>query len=238
MFTKTLIKLARIFDIDLKRYQGSDYNRLITAIKDQEIDIIMDVGANQGQYAEFIRTLGYAGEIVSFEPLSSAHKLIKKKSEKDPLWTVAERMAIGSKDEESKINISENSVSSSILSVLDAHLVLAPKSSVVSTEPVSIRRIDSIAEQYLNPESNMFIKIDVQGFERNVLQGATKTLSMAKGVQVEVSLLPMYENEASFEEILFLMKEMNYCLYNLIPGFSNLQNGRLIQVDCIFLRNI
>ncbi len=102
----------------------------------QNIDLILDVGANAGQFAQRIFEIGYGGNIVSFEPLSSAYEKLIENSKGNKRWQIAERCALGDENGEIQINIAKNSHSSSILPMLQAHIDAEPNSTYVDSETV------------------------------------------------------------------------------------------------------
>jgi len=208
------------------------YRRLFFLLK---VDLILDVGANTGQFGELCRSLGYKGHILSFEPSFTAHQKLLLNTAADPLWTVAERMALGAASGEAEINIAANSFSSSILPMLDSHLSAAPHSGYVHQEKVPIRRLDDVVTPSFR-DSRVFLKIDVQGFERQVLSGAPETLARALAVQLEMSLLPLYQGEALMPEICAEMSDGGFDLWDTEPSFRDPASGRLLQVDGVFVR--
>jgi FkbM family methyltransferase len=207
-------------------------------IKQHNIDLIIDVGANTGQYVKSLRESNYSGRVISFEPLSSAHEKLVKSSEKDSLWEIATRTAIGDHDGQITINISNNSVSSSVLEMLDSHAKASPESVYLNSETVKISRLDTIAKEYINKyqSNSIFLKIYVQGFERQVIEGAKEILLLTKGIQLELSLIPLYKDQVLFEEMLEVLKKEGYQLYFIIPGFSDPETGRMLQMDGIFFK--
>ncbi len=214
----------------------SEALRFQTLLSYYRIDMILDVGANIGQYARSLRQGGYTGRIVSFEPLADAHLRLLNASRKDRLWTIAPRLAIGNTDGETVINVSRNSESSSILGMLDSHLQAAPDSKYIDTERVRIARLDTIVNQYIEGSSDILLKIDVQGFEMHVLEGANNLLPKIRGLQIELSLVPLYEGQVLFSEMLNRIVEMGFELHALAPVFADRKTGRLLQVDGIFFR--
>jgi FkbM family methyltransferase len=199
------------------------------------IDLLIDVGANKGQYAVSRRKSGYKGEILSFEPLSSAHAKLLVLAREDPRWTIADRMAIGDRSGEIIINLAGNSESSSVLPMLKTHLAAAPESRYIATESVPLRRLDDILEPTAVGR-RIFLKLDVQGFERKVLDGAEHTLARAVGLQLEMSLLPLYQGETLMPQMHQLLQGKGFELWDIRPGFRNRTTGRLLQVDAIFTR--
>jgi FkbM family methyltransferase len=233
-------KIFQNFGILIRKYNPatSEELRRIKLFEHYHIDLVFDIGANKGQYATGIMDAGYKNKIVSFEPLSSAHSQIKTASEKHNNWTVAERCAIGSKKEEIEINISANSVSSTLLNMLDTHIEGAPESKIIGKEKVQVHPLDEIAKQFLNGSKNIFLKIDVQGFEQEVLKGAQEMLSKAKGVEMEISLVPLYENQNwLLAEILDYMTKKGFRLTSIVPAFTDNKTGIVLQCNGIFFRD-
>jgi len=239
MLKKTIKKLSRSLGIDLKKYnvQTSEAAKMQRLLAYHNIDLVFDVGANIGQYAKLLRELGYSGRIVSFEPLSSAYSQLKAVSKKDPLWEIAPQTAIGNQEGEITINIAGNSQSSSALPMLDAHLESAPESAYSGSETVKLSRLDTLAKDYIKSETkSIFLKIDVQGLEKQVLEGATAILPLVKGIKLELSLVPLYEGQVLFKEMIDIVEKLGYELYGIEPGFTAEKTGRMLQMDGIFFK--
>lgn len=237
---KSVIKqLTRNLGYELRRYtpQSSEMARMQHLFAYYNINLVLDVGANVGQYVEFLRGFGYSGKIVSFEPLSSAYSRLKILSRKDPLWEIAPRTAIGNQNGDITINISGNSQSSSVLEMLNSHRDAHPKSAYIASETVKLKQLDTIAQEYIkNDATSIFLKIDVQGFEKEVLEGATQILSYVHGIQVELSLVPLYKDQLLYKEMIAFVEKLGYELYSFIPGFTDLKTGQLLQMDGIFFK--
>lgn len=200
------------------------------------IDTVLDIGANTGQYARQLRTeIGYARKIISFEPLSAAFEVLKANAKSDPNWQVF-TFALGDTEEKKEINISGNSFSSSMLDMLPSHIESAPQSKYIGKETITVKKLDSVFSDICAPSANVYMKIDTQGFEGKVLKGAGKSLSQISTIQMEMSLVPLYEGEILFDEMVILMKEKGYTLIAIEPGFTNPDSGQLLQVDGIFRR--
>ena len=140
-FERITKKTFQNFGILIRKYNPatSEELRRIKLLEYYHIDLVFDIGANKGQYATGIMDAGYKNKIVSFEPLSSVYTIIEKESKKYANWTVAPRCAIGAKKEEIEINISANSVSSTLLNMLDSHIEGAPESKIIGKEKVQFR---------------------------------------------------------------------------------------------------
>lgn len=210
--------------------------QLVTSLQKFEIDLILDVGANIGQFGKEMRQCGYVGRIVSFEPLSQAHDVLLQSSEGDPMWDVCSRCALGDHNGDVEINIAGNSQSSSILPMLEAHRSAAPESKYQGKEITPVKMLDSLAGQYLKDARAPFLKIDTQGFEWQVLNGARETLPHIKGVLVELSLVPLYGGQHLWHEVIDRLEAEGFILWAFNPVFSDQAMGRTLQVDGVFFR--
>lgn len=218
---------------------SSDANpavRLSKSLRRFEVDIVLDVGANRGQFASTLRRAGYGGRIVSFEPLQDAHAALLRASARDPLWLVHNRCAIGSSAGQVVINVSGNSVSSSVLPMLEAHAAAAPRSAYVGTEDVSLVSLDAIAGQYLQSTDRAFLKIDTQGYEWEVLDGATAIMDSVVGILCELSLVQLYRQQRLWTDVVARLGESGFELWGIQGGFADPRDGRTLQVDATFFR--
>ena len=235
---KTLLKkLAQRFGYDIQHLPTDPLVRQQFDLLNQyKINLIFDIGANKGQYALRMRKNGYKGRIVSFEPLPDAFRSISNQSSHDPLWEVVET-AIGSVNESAEIYVSENSHSSSMLEMTTTHLESAPDAFYTGQIPIGVQRIDSLISQYFTPDSRLFIKIDTQGFEQEVVKGAINSMSVIHGFQMELSLIPLYKNEMLFSDMVELMRNHGYFLRLIEAGHRHHKSGELLQVEGHFFKS-
>jgi FkbM family methyltransferase len=224
------------YDIVQFRPSSSDAAKLSALLRHAGIDLVLDVGANEGQFAHELMDGGYGGRIVSFEPLRDAHARLRQAAARHPRWTVHERCAIGEYDGEVRIHVAGNSVSSSIRPMLAQHAESAPESRYVGTENVPLKRLDDIATPYLAGARNVYLKIDTQGFEGAVLRGAPALLRRARAVQLELSLVPLYEGQELWQHFLAQMQAEGFVPWTLLPGFVDAASGRTLQFDGVFVR--
>lgn len=238
-FERITKNIFQRFGILIRKYNPatSEELRRIRLFQNYNVDLVFDIGANKGQYAMGIMDAGYDKKIVSFEPLSTVHKALEEASKKYSNWTVAPRCAIGAQKEEIEINISANSVSSTLLNMLDAHLEGAPESKIIGKERVSVIPLDEAAKHYINHEKNIFLKIDVQGFEQQVLQGAQQMLEKARGIEMEISLVALYEGQNYLlPQVLSYMTQKGFELRSIMPAFTDHKTGNVLQCNGIFFK--
>lgn len=213
--------------------------QFVKQLESRNVSVILDVGANSGQYGNDLRSAAYGGRIISFEPLSAPFSQLKRIADKDPLWD-CQQCALGDADGTITINVAGNAgASSSVLPMLKSHQEAFPSANYIGTEEVSIHRLDSVAPEVLGSADRFFLKIDVQGFERQVLDGASSTVNdRCVGMQLELSFLPLYEGGMLAREALELAETFGFTLTGLTPGFADPRDGRMLQADGIFFRDL
>jgi FkbM family methyltransferase len=210
--------------------------RLMAALHTFDIDLVIDIGANDGQFAKELRAGGYSGRIVSFEPLTAAHRRLLRESNSDSAWHVHPRCALGDRLDEIELNIAGNSVSSSIMPMLAAHSSAAPDSAYHGHESAPLITLDSVAPHYIEGAHAPFLKIDTQGYEWQVLDGAQATLPRVRGIQMELSLVPLYEGQRLWRECIERLEAEGFVLWALEPVFVDPATGRTLQWDGLFFR--
>jgi len=232
--------IARSAPFEVSRlYSERHWKRhFVKQLKSRQVDAVFDVGASSGQYATSLRKAAYKGRIVSFEPLSRPFSILERKASKDPLWD-CQRYALGDVDGTISINVAGNAgQSSSVLPMLKSHQDAFPPANYIGTEDVPIHRLDSLAPEILRPTDVIFLKIDVQGFEKWVLSGSKSTVNdRCIGMQLELSFVPLYEGGMLIREALDLVYSLGFTLTGLLPSFTDPRNGRMLQADGIFFRD-
>ncbi len=239
MSIKHSLKLAaRQMGLDVNRYNAveSAEARLFALLKTHRIDTVIDVGANDGGYGSLLRRGGYDGTILSFEPLQEAHARLVATAQPDAQWHIHPRGALGSESGEVQIHVAGNSASSSILPMHETHAKAAPESRYVGVQTVRVQRLDDVRHEVIDRGNRILLKIDTQGYEMPVLRGAEQLLPRVAGVQLELSLTPLYEGQVLYLEMIQWMQARGFDLWNLIPGFIDPDSARMLQFDGLFFR--
>lgn len=215
------------------------YKSIEKAMDYNGINMLIDIGANVGQFSSMMRYVGYSKSIISFEPLQNEWHELNRISKKDPNWKVFERCALGSVNCESYINKSANSVSSSLMPILISHVKASPNSFYIDKQLTKVLTLDSIlqTQNTLFAGKEILLKIDTQGYELEILKGASKFLNITKGILVELSLIELYEGQVLWGELITEIEAMGFKLWSFYPGFSNPDDGKTYQVDALFFRN-
>jgi FkbM family methyltransferase len=227
--------LVRRTGWDVVPYPGIRHQRLrAQTLEHLGVDLVLDVGANIGQFGGDVRAFGYTGDMVSYEPMREAFTQLEGAAAGDPRWTPV-RSAIGAEAGELELHIAGNSISSSLLPMADRHADIAPLSVYVGAEKVPVERLDAIAAEAVTAATAPFLKIDTQGYESLVLDGAEGILDQLVGIELELSLVTLYEGQALMGEMVERMGDAGFGLWALSPGLVDTNAGQTLQMDGIFV---
>lgn len=196
---------------------------------------ILDVGANSGQYSKELRKIGFSGEIISFEPITSVFNELCKNFSNDPKFT-PKNYALGDLNEIKTINIAKNFASSSFFERTKYMEENAKQTEYISEEKVEIKILDDIYDLICDTNDIVFLKLDTQGYEKNILNGSLESLKKIKGIQIELALKPTYVNAPNFKEIFSIVEGLGFKLYSLEDGFEDIITGQLLEIDAVFFR--
>lgn len=209
---------------------------LVHLINEAGITLVFDVGANRGQYAERLRSAGYAGRIVSFEPLSGPHAILTAAAARDAGWTIYPPAAVGAASSSVTIRIYGDDSLSSIHDFVPEAAAEKGRS-LVATETVPVVALDAVFDDFVRPGDKVFLKIDVQGAERDVLAGAASVMDRIAGLQIELPLAPMYAGEATMIDLLGEIERLGFRMKFLVPVTNRRRLGPIDQIDGVFFRD-
>lgn len=198
-------------------------------------DVVLDVGANAGLYGREVREIGYRGRIVSFEPLSTAYAALAQAAARDGAWE-AVNAALGAAPGQAELHVSANSWSSSLHPMLDTHLHAAPDSRYVGRQAVRMETLDAEWSRWVRPGERVWLKVDTQGHERDVLAGAEASLPRIETVEIEMSPVGLYAGEALFTEMFDWLVARGFACVHLQPGLFDPADERLLSLDGCFHR--
>ena len=239
MLRAALRKSAQLLGLDIRRanHLTVDSWRLAFLLRSHRIETVIDVGANTGQFALELLRAGFKGKVVSLEPLPQAHAQLVHNAGAWSNWVIGPAVAIGATTADADFHVTQNSVSSSLLPVLDVHVAAAPQSAMINTIRVPVRRLDEVVAQLQIAQERLFLKIDTQGTERDVLEGASNILPGVSGLKVEMSLTRLYDNQCLYSDLDAQIRAAGFTLWDIVPGFRDDGVARLLQFDGIYFRS-
>lgn len=225
--------LLRRLGVEVIRYAPRNFLELRRPLllDEERIDVVLDVGAGDGGWAQGIRERGYADRIISFEPLPESFDVLDGR--RDDRWE-AHRLALGAEAGRRELRVSANRVSSSLLPMAERHLRAAPESAVLRSIEVDVARLDDL--DVVRQGERTYLKIDVQGAELDVLRGAAGTLAAVLLLEAELSTVTLYEGQALFGEVIQHVQEQGFDLIGLERAFRDRATGDVLQLNGLFRR--
>lgn len=222
---------------DVTRYhKPHKLDACVHLLKHYQITVVLDVGANIGQTGKHLREAGYTGRIISFEPVAEAFRELRDAAQHDPGWTCV-NCALGDHPHTANIRVAECTVTTSFLPVRADIIEMLPIPRTAYEEQVAVNTVDAMIGDLTSPADRVFLKIDTQGYEPMVLRGAERTLQQdILGIQLEMSLTPVYEGQQTICEIIDYTSDRGYSLVSIAPAFRDPKTGQIMEVDGIFFR--
>jgi FkbM family methyltransferase len=224
-----ILRTLRFYGIDVRNARKNP--NLTDFLIHRHISLVLDIGANVGQFGDSLRRHGYRGKIVSFEPVKAVFRQLARRAIADGNWDAYD-CAIGASPGQATINVSEDSQFSSMLGLRGAAKTFDANSAVATTETVNVQTLDEVA---LSMTGETLIKVDTQGLERQVLEGGRKTLARAKGVLMELPIIRLYEGGWHFHEAVEFMSSLDFVPTQIHPvNYHSKDKMALVEVDCLF----
>lgn len=214
----------------------TEASRLVAILNEERFATFIDVGANTGQTWDLLRKFGYRGRIISIEPLSDCHDLLLHKCQSDPNWVIAPRCALGDHEGVVEILVAEGSSLSSVREPTSTMADALPKAREAAREKVPLHRLDGLLKKEIEEPGRVFLKVDAQGHDMDILKGAEGVLDHIDGVKVEMSLLPLYEGETLYLDILKYLDDRGFKPWLLADVGYSKKHKRQLQIDGTFVR--
>ena len=236
---RILDRIAHSAGFDVRRWPAlpASYRDLAALLSHQRVDVLLDVGGNTGQFGQSIRKAGYDRRIVSFEPTDAAHQALAATARNDDRWDVAPPLALGARDGVETIHCFNRSDMNSLQRINGVAMDAFPRLEATGDAQVEVRRLDGLFDQYVGADERAFLKLDTQGSERAIIDGATAVLPRIVGIQAELPLVALYDGTASFRDMVDHLEQFGFSLAMTLPVNFNKRLGRQIETDAIFVRD-
>lgn len=202
------------------------------------IDLVIDVGANTGQYARRLRKNGYRGDILSYEPLSAMQATLNREARQDGRWIIRD-YALGTEEGTATIRMSPDSSWSSLRGFTDwAKERFPSQDRDAKPEDIRIVRLDQdLAQQVPDWETrSIFLKLDTQGFDQEAFAGTRGVLGSIVALQAEVPFLSIYEGAPRYAEAMAAFEAQGFEVTGLFPVKRDRKTHRMIEMDCVMRR--
>lgn len=213
----------------------STYMRKLFALLD--IDCVLDVGANRGQYRDFLRNhVGYSKRIVSFEPIPENLKILRERARNDAEWTV-EDYALGKSSRQATFNVMASSTFSSFLQPdHSATSRFSDGNRIATSFVVDMKTLDEVLPQLEEnvPMKNIYLKLDTQGFDLEIARGAVSCMPRFKALQTEASVVPIYKDAPDYVTSIRTFQSLGFDLSGMFPN-NPCHFPRLFEFDCFMI---
>ena len=230
-------KINQMSELDIVRFPhhlGIDFN-ILQIIRKHGIDTIMDVGANEGQFALRMRDLGFNGMIHSFEPVKKTYAALAEKAARDPHWK-AHNFALGKAAGRATINVYDTSQFSSFLQSSDFGRDRFGDMRLSGAEQVEVKTFDAFFRDAGVKSDRIFLKMDTQGFDLDVFAGASESLDNIVGLLSEVAFVPIYEGMPDYLTALDEYAQRGFRVSGFYP-VTKRDDFAMIEADCVMVRD-
>lgn len=212
------------------------YEQIAWMLRELDINCVLDVGANVGQYALQLREVGYTGRIVSFEPLEHLVELLRSAAARDHDWLVFD-CALGDKAGAAEINVVPGTMSS-LLTSSRFGKEWSAKLQDMRPETIQIQTLEAVFDQAIDglDEPRVFLKMDTQGYDLQTFRGAGARLAEILGLQSEVSCVPIYDGMPRLVEQLTEYEAEGFEIAGMFPVTRHKETLRVIEFDMLMVR--
>jgi len=202
----------------------------------QRVDGAIDVGAHRGKYFRFLREdVGFRGPVLSVEPIAELARALEPRAAADGNWRVV-RCALGANAGSARLNVMASSDFSSLLDPSEASTrQFAGLNAVARTEEVPLRTLDELVAAALPAPRRLYLKLDTQGYDLEVLRGGPRTLERVVALQSEISFIPLYAGMPSWRESIERIEALGFAASGVF-AVSRDASLRLVEADCVFVR--
>ena len=238
-------RISHLFGYDLihlKRNHPTLESHLKLLFQTLNTSIVLDVGANRGQFGNLLRENGYEGYIISFEPLKEVYEKLTRRTAGDKKWHTYQ-YALGAASETLELNLTSATEFTSFLSPSNyARQVRSAQVQISKTELVEVKKLDDVFEDVISQcagtDHQIFLKMDTQGFDQEVFKGAEQSLDQVVALQSEVAIQPLYEGMPDYIDSMSAFRDKGFELTGLFPVSRDQRSLILIEMDCVMRRKM
>lgn len=236
---KKLIKLSHR-ELYLKLKMGTFDEEIFSTTRKNGIDVVIDVGANHGQFAQKLLNMGFQGTILSFEPMPSTFQSLERAASNHKNWHCFQ-LALGEEDTTSVIHGHQEDVFTSLLKPSDFGKERFKTLNTSEDVPISVRRLDNVLEELVSSgviqrDFRAFLKVDTQGYDLNVIRGSTAYMSQILMLQTEASIKPIYDGAPSYIDTFQHIQALGFNPTSFDILSREKSSGNIIEFDILAQR--
>jgi FkbM family methyltransferase len=235
-FKEELKAVAARAGYEVHRRDVSHSARRAAAFAVCRVDVVLDIGANEGQYVRLLREFGYQGRIVSFEPLPGAFQTLAGRFSGDGRWRGV-NAAVGERAGVAKLQVAKSTQTSSVLTATEELCSRIEDAEADYSMEVPVVALDEIWSEYVLPTEVASLKIDVQGYEHPVLNGARRALELVPLIEIEMALVALYDGGSTIHDLLPRLHDRGFEAISIGTGFVDRTTGQVLDVDVLLGRS-
>lgn len=225
----------RLFSSRFKPKHPRFSRELVQTAAELKIDVVLDVGANEGQFARELFWAGFEGRLVSFEPQLQAHAKLVAAARSDRRWQVAPPLALGARSGSARLSVFNRTDMSSFLPATSLASRAIPDLQQTATIEAAVARLDDFFDEYVGKTERALLKVDTQGYEQEILKGAERCLNRLAAVLLELAANPLYVGQPRYLEVLNELESSGFRLWHLSPGYFCKRTHRLLDFDALLV---
>jgi FkbM family methyltransferase len=202
------------------------------------VNCVLDIGANAGRYGKSLRDIGYQGWLVSFEPVPPVYRKLGEAVAGDTRWRTFP-WALGDREQECEINCFSDDEFSSFRDVTAfAKTRYTDMTKLVEKVRVPMKRLDQVLDDCIQgiPDPRLYLKIDTQGFDLQVLDGAQGVLDRMLGAQTELAFKAVYEGSPGYRDSLRIFSERGFDVVDFLPITRDSDGLTAVEMDCVMVQ--
>lgn len=215
----------------------SYHTQLRSIFERYQINLVVDVGANEGQFAKTIRSF-YSGKILSFEPVSSTFEKLAQSASSDRMWYVYQ-IALGMEEGTHTIHLADATDFSSFLKTNDYAINRFGKGVESNREEtVTVSTLDIQLSALSSEDTRIFLKMDTQGYDIEVFRGLGEKIRHVVALQSEMSLIPIYEGMPHWTESITAYEKAGFLVVGMFPVNIDMHSDHIIEYDCVMTKAV
>jgi FkbM family methyltransferase len=238
MIINIIQNIVRKFGYEINNYENQQKRKADKWkwLQNLDIETVLDIGANTGQFAEFIINIIPKASLYAFEPLESEYSRLNINLGRNPRFK-AFNIGLGDINGSTDFFISSASPSSSLLQMENIQKKLYPLTAELTKCVIKISRLDDFIDKCnFQIKPNLLIKMDVQGAENKVIDGGTRTFNKAKIVLSEVNYFSYYRGQPLFKDIIDLLSDLDFVYCGVFEQFNNQKDNLPLFADAYFVK--
>lgn len=195
--------------------------------RDFRPNALIDIGANDGAYASFLRDYFRIPLVHAFEPLQQHAAELSERG------FIVHPVALSDRNGEADFHVNDYGAASSLLPLTETCIREYPQTARTTSRKVTVARLD---DELPDPPQGSLVKIDAQGYELPIIQGGRKVLTAAQFILIEMTFVPLYEGQALFNGVHAELDALGFEMAGFLSQRAEADSGRPLFAHCAYAK--